>query len=127
MAKIRIEQDPTFELKVEIPRVGKKPVSVPFTFKYLDREGLAELGDSDIANLKRVQELIESDDRKATTVTAASIEHQCEVIEQIVEAWGFEDEINEESIRKLVASHPQVPEAIITAYRESYGKAREGN
>lgn len=127
MAKIRIEQDPTFEVKVDIPRVGKKPVSVPFTFKYLDREALSELGDSDIANLKYLQELIESDERKATAVTAASIDHQCEVLAQIVEAWGFEEELNEESIRKLVGSHPQIPESIITAYRDSYSKVREGN
>lgn len=41
--KFSIAQAPTFESSVEIPRLGGESIKVPFTFKYLDREALADL------------------------------------------------------------------------------------
>ena len=43
MAKFKIQQNPTFKVTVEIPRVGAEPDKVPFEFKYRDRKALAAL------------------------------------------------------------------------------------
>lgn len=127
MAKIRIEQAPTFSLTVEIPRVGQKPEKVPFTFKFLDRERLAEIGDEDMAHAKSIKELIERGEASASHVTATTIDRQCETLLEVLEGWGFEDEFNEENVRALVRSYAAAPEAILAAYREAYHKVREGN
>ncbi|WP_395599022.1 phage tail assembly chaperone [Pseudomonas sp. A1437] len=126
MAKISIKQNPTFKIDVEIPRIGDKPVKVPFVFAYRDREELAEFADSGLQHGKELRELIEKEST-VREISSKSEEFQVKQIELIVKGWGFDDELNEENIRALVRSYAAVPDAIIGAYQESYNKARQGN
>ena len=59
MAKISIQQNPTFKVDVEIPRIGDKVVKVPFVFAYLNRDELAEFADASLRNGKELRDLIE--------------------------------------------------------------------
>nr|WP_315415762.1 phage tail assembly chaperone [uncultured Pseudomonas sp.] len=126
MAKISIKQNPTFKIDVEIPRIGDKPVKVPFVFAYRDREELAEFADSGLQHGKELRELIEKEST-VRELSSKSEEFQVKQIEQIVKGWGFDDELNEENIRALVRSYAAVPDAIVMAYQESYNQARKGN
>lgn len=126
MAKISIQQNPTFKLDVEIPRIGDKPVKVPFVFAYRDREELSEFADSGIQHGKEVRELIEKE-CTIRELSSKAEEFQVKQIQLIVKGWGFDDELNEESIRALVRSYAPVPDAIISAYQAAYNTAREGN
>ena len=126
MAKISIKQNPTLKLDVEIPRIGDKPVKVPFVFAYRDRNELSEFADNGIQHGKEVRELIEKE-CTVRELSSKAEEFQTSQLLLIVKGWGFEDELNEDNIRALVRSYAAVPDAIIGAYQESYNKAREGN
>lgn len=126
MAKISIKQNPTFKLDVEIPRIGDKPVKVPFVFAYRDRDELAEFADSGLEHGKEVRALIEKE-CTVRDLSSKSEEFQVTQLLQIVKGWGFEDELNEDNIRALVRSHAAVPDAIVEAYKSAYNKARAGN
>jgi len=126
MAKISIKQNPTFKLDVEIPRIGDKPVKVPFVFAYRDRDELSEFADNGIQHGKEVRELIEKE-CTVRELSSKAEEFQTSQLLLIVKGWGFDDELNEENIRALVRSHAAVPDAIVAAYQSAYNKAREGN
>lgn len=133
MAKtFKIQSNPTFKATVKVPRVGSDPMDVQFTFKVLDRRGLAALFDKWKAqNLELVADsekaaeegnpfgLIEWADRE--------IDLQVQQIKDIVEGWGFSDEFNDENIEALVTTSVSVTDAILEQYNEAYTKARSGN
>jgi len=126
VAKISIQQKPTFDVDVEIPRIGDKPVKVKFSFAYLDRDQLAEFLDGGIQHGKEVRELIE----KECTVRDLSTKTedlQVAQLKQIVRGWGFDEELNDDNIRALVRSYAAVPDAVLAAYQAAYNRAREGN
>ncbi|WP_062390953.1 phage tail assembly chaperone [Pseudomonas abietaniphila] len=127
MAKISIQQKPTFTADVEIPRIGDKPIKVPFTFAYLDRDQLAEFGDGEITHGKELSEIIKKGDATVRDITTRAEEFEVNQIKMIVKGWGFDDELNDDNIRALVRSASAVPAAILTAYKGAYHKAREGN
>ena len=126
MAKISIKQNPTFKLDVEIPRIGDKPVKVPFVFAYRDRDELSEFADNGIQHGKEIRELIEKE-CTVRELSGKAEEFQVKQLQMIVMGWGFDDELSEDNIRALVRSYAAVPDAIIAAYQSSYTKAREGN
>lgn len=126
MAKISIQQNPTFKVDVEIPRIGDKPVKVPFVFAYLNRDELAEFADDSLQNGKELRGLIEKEGT-IRELSGVSEDFQVGQLQQIVKGWGFDDELNEENIRALVRSYAAVPDAIVMAYQESYNQARKGN
>lgn len=123
--KFSITQAPTFVGNVPVPRIGGEAVDVPFTFRYMDREALADLYSSwgerhrDLA--KRADEL------KLPEYTSEQIIIQVEQIKEVVEAWGFDEPFDDLHIRALVASARSVPEAILAAYARAYDEARLGN
>lgn len=127
MAKIRIEQAPTFTIDVEIPRVGGKTVKVPFTFAYKDREALSAFADEQIQHSKKFAEQAKGEEVTVAGLTASTIDFQVKHIAEIIVGWGFEDELNEQSIRALVGSAASVPDAILKAYQAAYADARLGN
>lgn len=126
MAKISFKQNPTFKVDVEIPRLGDKPVKVPFVFNYRDRDQLSAFADVSIQHGKELRELMEKES-SVRDLTGKTEEHQVQQILEVVKEWGFEDEFNEENVRALVRSYAPVPDAIINAYQTAYHKAREGN
>jgi hypothetical protein len=127
VAKISIQQKPTFTTDVEIPRIGDKTIKVSFTFGYLDRDQLAELADNEIAHSKGMAELIKKDGVSVREYGAKAEEFEVTQIKLLVKGWGFEDEFNDENILALVRSATAVPDAILKAYKAAYNKAREGN
>jgi len=126
MAKISIQQNPTFKVDVEIPRIGDKAVKVPFVFAYLNRDELAEFADASLRNGKELRGMIEKEGT-IRELSSVSEDFQVGQLQQIVKGWGFDDELNEENIRALVRSYAAVPDAIVMAYQESYNQARKGN
>ena len=127
MAKFSIAPKPTFTVDVAIPQVGGAPEMVPFTFKYRDRTALAELFDSWKAKAEAIGERFKGTEPTLAEVTAAEIQQGVDQIKDLVVAWEFDDEVNDESITALVKSCVGVSDAVVKAYSEAYGKARLGN
>jgi hypothetical protein len=127
MAKFSIAPKPTFTVDVSIPQVGGTPAMVPFTFKYRDRTALAELFDSWKEKAEAIGERFKGTQPSLSEVTAAEIEQGVDQIKDLVVSWGFDDELNDESITALVKSCIGVSDAVVKAYSEAFGKARLGN
>lgn len=127
MAKITIQQKPTFTADVEIPRIGEKSIKVPFTFAYLDRDQFVDFLDGEIAHGKDLGEIMKKDDVTVRDVNAKDAEFEFGQLKSIIKGWGFDDELNDDNLRALVRSANSVPKAIIEAYKSAYNKAREGN
>jgi hypothetical protein len=127
VAKITIQQKPTFTTDVEIPRIGEKSIKVPFTFAYLDRDQFVDFLDGEISHGKDLGEIIKKDDVTVRDVNAKDAEFEFTQLKSIIKGWGFDDELNDDNLRALVRSANSVPKAIIEAYKSAYNKAREGN
>ncbi|PWK42210.1 phage tail assembly chaperone [Pseudomonas sp. OV226] len=127
MAKFSIAPKPTFTVEVAIPQVGGAPEMVPFTFKYRDRTALAELFDAWKAKAEAIGERFKGKEPTLTEVTEAEVQQGVDQIKDLVVAWEFDDEVNDESITALVKSCVGVSDAVVKAYSEAYGKARLGN
>jgi hypothetical protein len=127
MAKFSIAPKPTFTIDVAIPQVGGAPAMVPFTFKYRDRTDLAVLFDSWKERAEALGERFKGKQPSLSEVTAAEVEQGADQIKDLVVAWGFDDELNDDSITALVKSCIGVSDAVVKAYSEAYGKARLGN
>ncbi|BAQ39311.1 phage tail assembly chaperone [Pseudomonas aeruginosa] len=123
--KFSIAQAPTFESSVEIPRLGGESIKVPFTFKYLDREALADLYSSWGERFKRLVE--ETREQSLEAFTTAQIDLQVEQVQAVVAGWGFDEAFTEANVRLLVSSLVSVPEAILEAYQSAYSRGRLGN
>ncbi|TEN87219.1 phage tail assembly chaperone [Pseudomonas aeruginosa] len=124
--KFSIAQAPTFESSVEIPRLGGESIKVPFTFKYLDREALADLYSS--WGGERFERLVEETrEQSLEAFTTAQIDLQVEQVQAVVAGWGFDEAFTEANVRLLVSSLVSVPEAILEAYQSAYSRGRLGN
>ncbi|WP_444756570.1 phage tail assembly chaperone [Pseudomonas sp. A014] len=127
MPKIKIAQNPTFTAEVKIPRVGAEPVSVPFTFRYLDRNALAKLYDGWNQAAEASAEKARDESLTLEQFTAAQVQHQAEQIKAVTVGWGFDDKFTDEAILDLVATCVGAPQAVLSAYQEAYNPARLGN
>ena len=125
MVQFTIEQNPTFEGMVEIPRIGEECLRVPFTFKYRDRKGLARL----YASWTQRQQALAGhlDDEDLVALTDAHIDFQVEQLQEVISGWGFAEPCDAQGIRQLVESSIQIPERILAAYTQAYALARQGN
>lgn len=127
MAKISIQQSPVFEVEVQVPRIGGKPVAVKFQFKFLDRAQIAEFIDAELQHGKEAAEAITQEGAKLADLTERSEQFQLAQLKKIVAGWSFDDELNDQNLAALVRSTASVPDAIFAAFKESYGQARQGN
>ena len=84
--KFSISQAPAFTGAVPIPRIGGDAVNVPFTFRYLDREALAQLY-SEWGEQQR-ELAARADQLSLPEFTSAQIDLQVGQIKRVVEAWG---------------------------------------
>lgn len=125
MAKIKIAPNPTFVAQVQIPRVGGDPLPVSFTFNYLDRLGLAAFLDQQKADSETL--INGSAERSTLDQAKAEIEVQVKHMGQLVQAWDFDDELSEASLRALATTFAGSPDAVLKAYFEAYRQARLGN
>ncbi|MFK7607916.1 MULTISPECIES: phage tail assembly chaperone [unclassified Pseudomonas] len=129
MAKFKIQQNPTFKVSVEIPRVGAEPDKVPFEFQYRDRKSLAALFLSWQEAYKADEERFKEMGAELTIVvlTEANIERQVSQIEALVVGWGYDTKLSQESIRALVETSAGAGDAIVKAYQGAFEAARLGN
>lgn len=127
MAKISIQQNPTFKQEVDIPRIGGKAEKVPFTFKFLNREQLAAHHQARADHAKDLSALIQRQDATAADVAKLDAEFQFGQLKTILVGWGFDDEFNDDNIRALVNESAATADVIATAFNGAYQKAREGN
>lgn len=127
MAKIKINQTPTFKAKVAIPRVGGKPEDVEFEFKYMDRIALAAHFDkwnsARDEHIKKVRE----DDLSWQEATVAEIAIQVGQLKDIVSGWAFDEKLSDDSLTALVTTCIGAPQAVLAAYQSAYEPARLGN
>lgn len=128
----KLQMNPTFKATVKIPRIGGEPLAVTFTFKVLDRRGLAKIFDKWKAeNLALIEEAKNASENGGEFTLEdwadREIEMQINQIKDIVEGWGFSDDFNDENIEALVATSVSVTDAILDQYNEAYTRARSGN
>jgi len=126
MTKLRIAENPTFTTDVEIPRAGGSTIKVSFTFRYRNRAELAELFDRWRGENKALYEVV-GEGSTLVDVTAAEVKQQVSQLAEIVEAWGFDDPLNQDSIRALVLTNIGAGTAVLDAYNAAYRDARRGN
>ena len=129
MAKFKIQQNPTFKVSVEIPRVGAEPDKVPFEFQYRDRKALAVLFLSWQEAYKADEERFKEKGAELTIVvlTEANIERQVSQVQALVVGWGYDTKLSQESIRALVETSAGAGDAIVKAYQGAFEAARLGN
>ncbi|AMT88409.1 phage tail assembly chaperone [Pseudomonas koreensis] len=127
MAKIKISQNPTFKAKVAIPRVGAEPVSVEFEFKYMDRLALAAHFDKWNAARDDHAKKVQEDGLSWKEATGAEIALQVGQLKDIIEGWGFDEKLSDESLTALVTTCIGAPQAVLSAYQGAYQPARLGN
>lgn len=123
-SKFVIAQKPTFKKEVPIPQVGSDPIKVPFVFKVKARKDLAEMFDGWNEDNKKI---FESEGETLKELTELEIDIQAAQVADIVESWGFSEELNEENIKALLGTHIDVFSSISETYQEAYKSARSGN
>lgn len=125
MAKFTIAQDPTFTKKVQIPRIGRDPVEVGFTFKYRTQSEVADLVSKWGKRREEVAEKIGESELAETVRTRLDLEGS-ELLE-IVEAWEFDDELCHASAVALCESVQGLFARISADYFDSLKAERLGN
>lgn len=127
--KFKIAQDPTFTVPVTIDRAGGGSIEVGFTFKYRTQSEAAELLDQ---WEKRRDEVAKEVEEKGGEVARKrhvelKIGLEASEIADLVQAWEFDDELNEESITRLLQSIMTAHASIKNAYFAGLNPARLGN
>lgn len=102
MARLKLNPDPTFFSKVEVPVPGGT-AEVGCTFKYRDREDLAKW------------------------VEATKDAGDAEVLIDCMSGWDLDDEFNAESAKRLCSSYPGASYAIVARYVRELAGIRQGN
>lgn len=108
MASINLTEEPTFELKVAIPRVGRPDAEVVFTFKHRTVDEFNAL-------LKQAE---------SGTIDAMP-DH--EVVMMLASGWELTDEFNEANVRALCQNYRGAAPAMVKAYFREFARARLGN
>lgn len=133
MAKsFKLQINPTFKATVNVPRVGDKPMAVPFEFKVMDRRVLGTMFDEwkkkNLALFKEAEEAAAAGTEfSLETWTERELALQVAQVKEIVVGWGFDDEFSDENIEALLVTSVGVTDAILAQYNDAYTKARQGN
>jgi hypothetical protein len=129
MASFKIAQNPTFKADVEIPRVNGETIKVPFVFKYRGRKDLAALfvGWQESAKAEQADLEAKGDAVTLAEITESQMARQVKQVQELVDSWGFDDELSEENIRALVDTSSGAGDAIVDAYQKAFVPARKGN
>lgn len=102
-SKLKLQPNPTFKCKVDIPVPGVGGVETVFEFKH---RGLNELD-------RLWADNVDNPDPK--------------LAEALVVGWELEDEFNISNLRTLLDNYPGAAHALIAAYSEELVTARRGN
>ncbi|WP_440466872.1 phage tail assembly chaperone [Pseudomonas sp. YH-1] len=127
--KFKIAQDPTFTAPVTIARAGGGTIEVGFTFKYRTQSEIAELLEEWELRRKDVAEELETKGEELSMKQRVELKIGIEAKEvaDLVSAWEFDDECNEDSSRRLLQSSITALDSIKKAYFEGLNPARLGN
>lgn len=102
MARLKLNPDPTFLAKVEVPVPGGT-ADIACTFKYRDR-----------AQAKAWHEArLEAED--------------VDVLLDVLVAWDLDDELNRENVERLCNAYPGASLAILHRYARELNGIRQGN
>lgn len=127
--KFKIAQDPTFTVPVTIDRAGGGSIEVGFTFKYRTQSEAAELLDQ--WEKRRDEVAKEVEEKGGEIVRKQHVELkiglEAREIADLVQSWEFDDELNEESITRLLQSIMTAHASIKNAYFAGLNPARLGN
>lgn len=128
MAKtFSIKRDPTFTTAVNLPSPGQDPVSVDFTFKWMDRKSLVKFNEARYTFAKSFAEYVHKEGVTAVDIGQFAIDLEFPQLKSIVAGWAVEEEFNDENLLAFVESGSELPAAVVEAYLKSYDKAIEGN
>lgn len=108
MASINLTEEPTFELKVAIPRVGRPDAEVVFTFKHRTVDEFQKL-------------LTDSEAGAHRDMTDE------QVVMMLAQGWELKDEFTEANVRLLCQQYQGAGPAIAKAYFREFARARLGN
>lgn len=100
--KFKLQPEPTFKAKVDIPVHGGDAVAVEFEFKHKTRDQVAEL----------------FKDTKRSDV---------DTILEVLAGWELDDPFGKESVELLVQNYAGAASAIVARYVEELIQARRGN
>lgn len=104
MAKLKLQPDPTFKAKVEMPVPGAAPVDLEFTFKYRTKSELQAF----------IKASVEREDDAQTILEMAT-------------GWELTDPFSRESIDMLVSNYITAPRVIFDKYVEEHMKVARKN
>lgn len=100
--KFKLQPNPTFRAKVEIPVHGGKAVAVEFEFKHRTRDQVAEF-------FKDTQR------------------SDVDTILEVLAGWELDDQFCRDSVELLVQNYAGAAPAIVARYIEELIQARKGN
>jgi hypothetical protein len=103
MSKFKLDPNPTFKAKVDIPVHGGSTAPVEFVFKHVTKDRYVEL------------------------FTAGNPMPDVELIMEICSGWDLDDPFTAESIEKLRQNYQAAPGAIVRKFVDEIGPARLGN
>lgn len=127
--KFKIAQDPTFTVPVTIDRAGGGSIEVGFTFKYRTQSEVAELLERWEKRREEVAKDLEAKEEslRRTQRVELKIGIEAQEVADLVSAWEFDDECNEDSIGRLLQSILTAHDSIKNAYFKGLSPARLGN
>lgn len=115
MADLNLTEEPTFELPVKIPRVGRPDAEVSFTFKHRDVDEFnALLADADAGKIDAMA------DHDAVLMLATGWAG-------VTGSDGKALEFNEANVRMFCRQYRGAAPAIVKAYFREFARARLGN
>jgi hypothetical protein len=103
-SKFKLQPDPTFQAKVEIPRPGDSPASITFTFKHRSKEEMERF----------VKE-------------AATMEDDLQVVMAVATNWDLSDTFNEENVKTLISNYIAAPQKVFETYLQELSGNRRKN
>lgn len=127
--KFKIAQDPTFTAPVTIARAGGGSIEVGFTFKYRTQSEIAELLEVWEKRRKDVADELEEKGEELSMKQRVDLKIGIEAKEvaDLVSAWEFDDECNEDSTHRLLQSSMTALDSIKKSYFDGLNPARLGN
>ena len=127
MAKFSVKSNPTFTVSVPLPVVGGESIPTNFTFKHLDRMGLAEFQNSRFEFAKQIGELASRNTSTTSDIAKTAIDFEFKQLKEIIVGWEIDEPYNDDNLMELVKFGSELTAAIVNGFLGSYSSAREGN
>lgn len=101
--KFKLDPNPTFKAKVQIPVPGSRPAEVEFEFKHFTR------------------------DEYASIFTGETAPTDKDLIVKVTKGWELDDEFNAENVERLLQNYQGAAAAIIKKFADELIPVRLGN